>query len=392
MSRRDYQDNIQATDRAYFALSSQHPSVEWPANPAVVGVVYVRGSDVDVVVRWSNANGFGFTGSLTWQAARIAAPTQEGGTEYLDLTVANTSPQTVNLGANNYQDFTLSLTDVPNYVAVGQIQVKFELLLTYEGVTKNHGTLGYFHNWDRLYLVDSAPVDLQEVPWTDFLEYTCRWAFGAAGASEVRRELTRGMHYSNRSPNNRVIYNGGQVANYFDPVNASYSYMLTDMVSSLSTSQWTYMDCQDFAGGLWLAFESHGIEPRFDLVERWNGSSVPGAFYTWPMCRAGFDSTDAGDFGQTDLGNYESFGFSFHCVIAEDGERFDASCSYLWNPTHTTWMNPVWEWGVSPHWQNWSDSEYRGLAYDTSEANYPFTSSSSLAWHIVLGLDPASIL
>jgi hypothetical protein len=85
ISKRDYQGNIQATDRGYASLGQVHPAIEYPQNPAVSSVAYIRGSTINLVVRWRNDNPFPLSGTLTWQAARLVCPTNDPPLEYLPL-------------------------------------------------------------------------------------------------------------------------------------------------------------------------------------------------------------------------------------------------------------------------------------------------------------------
>lgn len=190
-----------------------------------------------------------------------------------------------------------------------------------------------------------------------------------------------------------MAYNSGlQSPEYFlaYPGGSDLSFRLTNLINDLINDQWTWLDCGDFAGTLWLALESQGTKPRFDWLERWDGQSVPGAFFTWPLCPSGSDSSDSGD-RQTDLGNYSSIEFAYHCVVASGDLRFDASSSYLWGSYGSVWENPVGAWDIEDHWQSYAGGAWRGLAYGVVEAQYPFSSSSQLEWQIVPYLDPQGI-
>jgi len=78
-------------------------------------------------------------------------------------------------------------------------------------------------------------------------------------------------------------------------------------------------------------------------------------------------------------------------VITYDSLRYEASSSYLWQPSSAVWKNPPWEWGIADHWQKDVSSIFYGLAYGTVEAASPFNSGMELPHDIVLGFDPEFI-
>lgn len=393
--RRDYQDNLATTDSNYHP--DPHPAIEWPATPAVTHVAYIRGSDVIVKVRWTNTNSYALSGTLTWQAARLEVPREEKipETTFVDLTVPST-PVSISLAANGgSQEVTLTLTGVPNYIAVGELEIKFNMPLTDGEGWGNNGTNGNFVSWERVCLLDDEPIGLQELPWTDFLEYTCRWAFGYTGAANVRKEMTRGMHYSNRAPWNQNLYNFEKEENlYFSGVPDSdlqLEYYLADLNGT--SPPWVYqsgptyaiLDCRDFAAILTAAMNAHGVVATCDRVQREAGQPViegiplSGTYFAYyELCRAGFDSSE------DEL--YEVGAFNFHFVVRSNSLRYDSAASYKRDYTWSVYKNPVWEWPTTEHWQNLVSGEYRGLAYHHSVLFDPGDPSGSA--QVPLDIDP----
>lgn len=378
--QRDYSSNIQATDRAYRALSQNHPAVEYPASPSVTHVAYVRGNDVVVAARWKNTRSNSLSGTLTWQAARLAVPTTDGQTAYIDLTVDDTE-HSVFLAANGGTwTKTLTLEDVPDYVAVGQIQIKYTMPLTDGEFTLNQGTDGNYYGWERLALVDSTPTGLQTVPWIDLLEFACRWAYGANGASDLREKMVKGMHLSSRSQNHKLNYNYTAQAAYYVAYQeqgvplTSRTIDLTQFLTDLNGSASITRQCLDFAAILLLALQGNGRNASFEIVERY----YTGNFWTWPLCPAGSD--------RTVQGSYSGYSFSFHAVVACDSLRLDSSSSYWYDPGGQVWKEPVWNWGIQAHWQQQVGNAFHGLAYGTSQSQ-----NISLASYLRTNLQPDSV-
>jgi hypothetical protein len=311
--------------------------------------------------------------------------------EYLPLSI-NAAPEMVYLGAfGGEQQFELTISNVPNHVAVGQLELQYDLPLTDGVIAGNNGTNGSFVGWERVCLLDASPTGLQSVPWVDFLEFSCRWAFGSVGQAQTMRELTKGLNKSNRCPDNRTLYSHAISSSYYLGSNLNY-VDLSDFTVDLEEGPVISMDCRDYAGILYLAFQSQGANPTFRWLERWDPIQqfVPGGFYTWPLCPAGTDDTVSGD-RQADLGNYNSLDFAFHCVIGANGERYDAAASYLWYYSSQIWEKPAFEWPEPLHWQNPIDSQFFGLAFGLIPGVHPFTYGQYLSWHYKDGKAPQFI-
>jgi hypothetical protein len=276
-------------------------------------------------------------------------------------------------------------------VAVGQFEIMFDLPLTDGETSANNGTNGGYVAWERVCLVDSSPTEFQVVPWVDFLEFTCRWAFGSVGQAQTMRELTKGFNKSNRCPFNRTRYSPSVSARYYIGGPLPYIW-LTRFIDDITIDPPRTLDCRDYAAILLVEFESQGTSPTFRRLERWDHifEYVPGGFYTWPLCPAGTDDTISGN-RQENLGDYQSEPFAYHCVVGWSGQRYDAAASYLWNPNAQVWENPAFDWIELLHWQNPVGSNYYGLAYGLVAATYPFQYNQSLSWHYRDGVQPVYI-
>lgn len=192
----------------------------------------------------------------------------------------------------------------------------------------------------------------------------------------MRKELTRGMHYSNRCPWNQHTYDPSADRYYY----VGYPLDLTGFLHDKG-DPWVEQDppiwiefyCAAYAAVLQVAMESQGVSATCDRIERLVSSNpdVGGSYTYWPICPAGSDSTDSG--------NYGSGEFSYHAVVRSNSLRYDSAASYYYKYDSSTWMNPVWEWPLQEHWQNLVSGKYWGHAYDdTTVAQWPFASGSQV--------------
>jgi hypothetical protein len=374
IDQKDYQGNVQTTERSIFP--TPHPAIEYNQAPGfnvqVSHIAYVKGGSASVKLRVFNRRVNPVSGSLAFTQARLMVPGPnytDPGPHYLPVSLS-VSGGSFSLQPNGTAELTATISGLPSHVAVGALQVQYNMPLTEnpgtpQALQADNGTQGNWQTWERICVLDAAPIGLQAVPWTDFLEYTCRWAFGASGTTEVLREMTRGIHYSNRSPWNRHFYNPALpkywtwVRTYYDL--SKYLFDIGDPTQSSWPSHWVELDCQDFAGLLFLAFQSHGKESFCREVE----SAQTAKFTTWPMCRAGMDSTIVGPVDSADSsksGSYGSFTFNMHLITVASSGVYDSSSSYLWSNDGWTWVNPAWAWGASSHWQR-SNWPHYGLVY-----------------------------
>lgn len=367
LDQRDYQGNIQATDRHWFYEDSRmHPPIEFPANPPVVHVLYMQGENIVVKVRWKNTNSFALSGTLTWQAARLEAPGPSAaypGPYYVDLVVP-TNPINITLPPNGGTfETTLTLTGTPEYVAVGGLQVKFDMPLTDGEGWGNNGTNGNYAQFERVCMMRSVPLSLMSVPWADLAEYSCRWAYGYSSYEEVRRGMTVGMNRSGYSPWNMNLYDPGTAAywggNSINPVKLSvYLNDIGDCWFSVPPTRVAYLDCRGFTAILKFALAIHGIWTTSDRIERASGFLSPSTgFSTWPLCPAGTPSNL--------LANYNPVRFNFHYALESDYMRYDAAVSYRFDLFGVEWWQPAYDWIADIHWQSPANGFYWGLCYDS---------------------------
>ena len=250
-----------------------------------------------------------------------------------------------------------------------------------------NGTNGGFRSITRMYVLDAQPTGAQAVPWTDFLEFACRWGFGAAGA-DLQQKTTYGMHYSNRHPNNKLVYDYDhpRYTLYYVATSEVATY-LGAFVGDLSANPYTYGDCNDFAAVLGCALEALGKSAQTEIQRPVDsGGNVLGGFYTTEMCPAGYDSTMYAGLGaMTDT--YTQFGFSNHVLCSTGGTYHDSSSSYAYSPSGAVLLNPV-SGGVMPsYWQNPIANYGYGLCYGLNPYPSPLAilDRYSVAHEIKLG-------
>lgn len=373
LEQRDFQGNRTTTERTIFP--NPHPAIEYSFTTNqvtnVTHVAYTKGSTITAQVRFKNDTDFPFSGNLNLISARLACPGLQSGTEYLPLTISS-SQTSLTLPPGGGASVTVTIGGAPNYIAVGGLEVKYSLILMknpgpdQEGPYENGTGQSGWENWVRVCLLDSTPIGLQAVPWTDFLEYTCRWAFGASGTTQVLSEMTKGIHYSGRvSPNNTLRYSGA-VGRFWllEPTSTTGgSYDLTKYLNIINGSN-PYQktgNCADFAGLLHLAVLSHGIQTDC-LSMRAESTEF---FTTWPLCPAGSDPSITFPRSYSLAGNYNAASFRFHVVVIRSEDSvYDASNAYYFGLTGNNWYKPALAWSSTDFWQK-STNPHWGLTFST---------------------------
>lgn len=216
---------------------------------------------------------------------------------------------------------------MPNHVCLGNLEVNFTMPLVRpsDGAQGENGGNGGYEKFTRLYVVDAQPTGLQSVPWADFLEYTCRWAWGAFGPTDLKEKMTRGMHYSNRSATRRLEYSTNVVNFYGCDRNTSGQnslgeYLLGSLTYNSEVTFTTNMDCRDFAGTLTLALLANGTSSQCLWMENTPADNNPANnFTTTLLCNANMDSNDPTLYSQRS--------FNFHVVCKAGGTTQDATVS-----------------------------------------------------------------
>lgn len=378
IDRLDYQGNLRTTDR--FTAPAMDPEVEVVSQfggnwePGVVPVslshvAYVKGATASIKIRINNCNGQIVTGSLTFTQARLAVPgpsAVDPGPYYLPLTM---TPSSFIIPPNSTVEVTTTVNGLPAHVAVGGLQVKYDMPLVRDpggaNHTGNNGTNGNWEAWQRICILDATPIGLQAVPWTDFLEYTCRWAYGASGSSSVREEMTKGIHFGQYTPFNRFQYDPG--VNYFwdlpkyatSTVPYLLSLLLWELGSplDLQTAGWIQVDCRDINGLLQIALSSQGVNSECVVVMSfWTIEHQHTGYYYWPLCRAGNDPSVTWPIMNNGYraGNYRSSGFNFHVIVESDSLRYDSAASYFYKHDGSLWGLPAFHWDASTYWQSYN--------------------------------------
>jgi len=378
LAKRDYASNIPASDRNFYYANNSTggvlPSVEYSNDRApaqVSGVVFKRGTtSTTIQVVFRNSRSLDLSGALSWTSARIAAPDANGtGTQYLPLSISSTNPSAITLPKNGVPvTRTVVVSGLPASVALGQLEVSYDLPLV-EEETNLRGNNGASETWERLYVVDDVPVGLQAVPWTDFLEYACRWAFSASGQADMRQKMVEGMRYSRRSSNHKIYYNANKDVQFISRLNGDVrnpnpKLMLNLFSSSMNGNPLVGMQCADWAAILNTAFASQGYSASatayFAQASNGNGGTIQIEFRTNALLAAPFSDTVSTD--------YKKQLFTYHAIVSGSvgsiDARFDASNSYLYEYSQgASWMKPVVAWPYPSYlWGN--NNNHFGLIYE----------------------------
>jgi hypothetical protein len=265
------------------------------------------------------------------------------------------------------QEETLVFTGCPNYVAVGGLCLKFDLPLTNGVQNGNNGTNGSYFGFERMCFLDTSPVGLMQPVWADLAEYSCRWAFGSSGATQVKKNMTLGMHYSLRCPNNTTLYNPSITSIWENPNHPLYlSLYLFGMDNPWNAVGSYELDCRAFASVLMCSMQIHGVSAVTDRLQ-----SVYEGFLHWPLCLAG--SNSAIDINYSDWIPWLG-GFRYHVMVRvgdlTSGMVYDASSSYKYGIAGSYWRQPAWEWGAPVYWQNPGNNSFPGLAFHNTNKCY----------------------
>lgn len=394
LEQRDYQGNLTITDRHWLQAGiPTYQAIEFPSPSShpVLGVAYKKGTTITIDVTFVNYRSSEMLGYIKFQGARLSCPTNDPAIEQLlTLSVTPSAPMNVYLLPYSSVTKTITIQNVPNYVAVGQLQLKYEFPLVDMETSQfgDNGTNGTFEGWERLYIVDDTPKGLQSVPWADFLEFSCRWAFGASGKDDVCAKMTRGMFSSNRSPQHRLGYNILQSTIYPWDMEASSqlpnTYYLGQFLHGLEFSPKFDTDCRGLNVGMKLAIAACGHDIRTVYLGV-DSVSQNKQFNTTQICPAGLPTSNPA--------NYSSKVFTFHIVAYNpiSNKTYDASNAYFVESTGPQiYMDAPIEWQLPTHYHN-GTTIYGLLSSLVAPPSPPPTVYLPWQWPTILYFEPLNL-
>jgi hypothetical protein len=254
---------------------------------------------------------------------------------------------------NGYLTVTWNFSALPNYVTWGNLQLNYDLPLVMNGQNANNGTGGNFGGGaHKLFLVDSAPVDTQQTPWVDFLQYMCTAAHGYSGSTQVASKLTTWL-------NDNSFYTPDQPNYYFDLFNddpriaGGHTFDLEMLIEAWNDNE-TFIDsCHGFGALLAICFHGMGINAVNRMVchPSMNFPPPPSptarGLRTIPLKGAG-------------LGSYRTYDFISHAYVVSSGLAYDASAKREFNLSGQSYDQPPQGWGHTGFIQTGSAAPFRG--------------------------------
>lgn len=383
VSATDYQNNIPATDRFWYFRSStgeyiteggQHPAIEFDSRsqpveggvfPPVQGVVYPKNDTVTVRLRIRNENNKAVNVSLKDCGSELTADNYP-----YSWTLGTLGPDgTITIPANSDSTwiefdalYSMYCVNLGNFSLGSSFYAKF----IDEPPEASPKVNRFSAHTCRLYTVDSVPVGLQSVPWTDFLELSCKWAQWQEDESDVSNLLTAGARFSNHDNGAEFVYN----SNLFDGLPSQYvqgtgrtslyrtfrvsvqptvyekRLDLIGFLTKIYSSAQIDMDCRDFAACIALARESQGYHSK----QLFHAPANYDEFVTSPLNPAPYPA----------FASYQPTVFSFHSTAAtiDETNMFDASNCYELNLMNDTYYWPAAWWPLPDYWQKQSVLAY----------------------------------
>ncbi len=379
-------DSLPATDSAYFANDENYPEIEFeqmwlgPLPTPAPGVVYDRNNIMDLKITLRNDSGINVTGTFDCLGIRIAPPPELTGNvqTYIYLNLPTIYPNTtVNLPHDSSQEFIWNDIELPNYVTLGDFEVDYELSLSDGFSNYDNGSNGYTA-WTYIWMTEDVPHGHQEVPWTDLLDLTCRWAYGLT-AWDVPEAICNSMFdseafrfdFSTTSLPSNFISSGG----VFD-----LTSFLGQMGSPISV---TSLDGTSFFS---LCLEGQGV--THSMAEFRHASSGVD-FVTNLVCPTGSDASSNG--------NYRHIRLDMHPVVLINGVSvvyaYDVMFAHKLDLAGSTHKLPATQWPADSYWQVYSPSPPTayGLVYRrflTASADYEQSFSQSGVSGMETVLDP----
>lgn len=351
---RDYQSNVRATDSEWFYLNTDHseqsPSVgdgyyndlEWDIERAwqIPSVVYVRGNDVEVDLKFVNPGFVSRSVSVVVNNARLAVPPIAPSTMWTYVTLGDDGPFTLTLGAFGGSDTaTMTLSGLPNHVTNGILQLDMEAIEAGNPIWSTQG----WASWEKLYLTYDTPTASQEVPWTDVLDYSCTWARGESTLADVSRRETFGLYWGEV-----FAYNLGTegIPPRWIEVDSPHAgeFMLSDFLADVGGGL-VDGSCVDISSFMQILLDSQGVTSELQrLRHRYSLNPVTDLpFVTNLVCPIGSNGSDPG--------LYFQLPFTMHQQCKTSAGVCDAALAFEVDLSGSGYANPPANWPMDDYWQ-----------------------------------------
>lgn len=332
-SRVDFLNSYPATNRREFP--DPFPAIEYDSDRdfVVPAVVYRRGSTVQLQISLRNNGPEESLGTFTFRDPVFRSE----GLEW-PLTPAIQSHGVSIAPDGGTQSFFISLDGIPDIVAKGEIRISYEVAATQGAGLPLTGLV-----WTT-YLVREQPVSPMSVPWTEVLDWTCSWAWGASDELVVARKLTWGGWSSFEA-----FYHPSEFPTFTIAVSGNTPFKLSEFLNHAGERQ---IGCRDFAHWTVVCFASQGYSARTLRLSPLVPISPPfepphpTTFRTNALASAGYPFSS------------EIFNFRYHQVLqlVNSGTVFDASAAQYFDIVGLTYEQvvPV-DWPInmsgSDYWQ-----------------------------------------
>jgi hypothetical protein len=359
---RDYTNNITATWRGLFP--NPLPAVESTmSNPRVV---YVRGQSPAITITLENS-------------ASVALPVQVTFSNFgltlgsLPTHSLSVSPATTTLTVPAFQNgvtgkatTNITLSTLPGFVCIGNLFGTVKATLTQDVYNPNGSLFALAGTQvmnagfpaDKVYCTNQTPTGHQALVWTDLLDFSCSWAFGSSGASNVADKLAQGLFSSGK------LYDSNVSPQYNVPRfdQAGYDFELSGAIESFGVPGSTF-DCQDGNGFLFLAAQSQGLGVQTRSITSAGGQNH-NPFWINPICPMGKNP-------YVETNYVEDGGFYFHYIIQMSGQVYDGVIAQRTDPAGNSYRRAPAGWNLSSYWQSASPVGSTGLAYAPVIPGFP---------------------
>lgn len=362
---RDYTGNVAATDREWFykntdgtnkpAGGGTFNSLELLAGRSfqVPDVVYVRGGTATIRLKLQNISGTSVNGTLTVSDARLRLVHPGSSDTYHNLSVGG-SGVSMYFPASGSDEATITVSGLPNTVGQGRLEIKAYVTATdtqYQGEVI-WGDSSTRSSWEYMFITDQTPAGLQAVPWTEILAFTCGWADGESGQSQVVGSCTYGLYWGDV-----FAYNIGTLGTPTVWVDLDSKMRLRDLLNSFFQSGIRKGSCIDVSGFLNVCASALGHQgENKQLIYVVDGSSESSAlFLTNLVCPIGSNAIDED--------NYYHLGFTMHQQFWIGSSVHDAALGFRVDLSGVDYKEPAIWWNMPNYWQVYALGVARGLVY-----------------------------